>query len=357
VGFTIGDEQTRSIIQNKGYMRNATLPPLAFGARSAVIDTTVYGMQNRLRLLANGMQEYDALTPPKLFLHQSSFTNINGLIVGSTASTATQVKIKKVGSPMLMVPFSGQGHYLIMDEKLTWQKSHVAVLVPDQAFEGASSSRSSLVILIDPMKLDFVVRSIIGSHSNTSPQIDLSRPQEISLRYGRINFEAIFKQLSILIDQFSLQAGFLDRSGLDDTIYRSIAMMLRPDLLSDEQRHPVRRPLDRDLLDRACQFIQSELSQPITLSNLEHISGMSRRSLQSAFQKRYDCSPTQWIRFRRLDQARSALENSTTDTSVTATAMECGFSNASIFSAHYKARFGELPSKVLAESRNALGHS
>jgi AraC-like DNA-binding protein len=338
-------------------MRDALLPQLAFGARTALIDTTVYGMQDRLRLLANGMQEYDALTPPKLFLHQSSFTNINGLVVGSTSSTATQVKIKKVGSAMLMVPFSGQGHYLIMDEKLTWQKSHVAVLLPDQAFEGASSSRSSLVILIDPIQLDFVVKSIIGSQSNTSPQIDLSRPQEISLQYGRINFEAIFKQLSILIDQFSLHAGFLDRSGLDDTIYRSIAMMFRPDLLSDEHKDSVKLPFDRDLLDRACQYIQSKLSQPITLSNLEHISGMSRRSLQSAFHKRYDCSPMQWIRFRRLEQARSTLENSTAQTSVTVTAMECGFSNASIFSNYYKARFGELPSKVLAKRRNAIDHS
>lgn len=297
------------------------------------------------------MQEYDALTTPELFLHQSSFANINGLAIGSTASTATQVKIKKVGSAMLMVPFSGQGHYLIMDEKLTWQKSHVAVLLPDQAFAGASSSRSSLVVLIDPIKLDFVVKSIIGSQSNTSPQIDLSRPQEIGLQYGHVNFEAIFKQLSMLIDQFSLHAGFLDRSGLDDTIYRSIAMMLRPDLLSDEYRYPVKRPFDRDLLDRACQFIQSELSQPITLSNLEHVSGMSRRSLQSAFQKRYDCSPMQWIRFRRLEQARSTLENSTAQTTVTTTALECGFSSASIFSSYYKARYGELPSKVLAENR------
>ncbi len=351
MAYTIAYDQMHSIMQRQGYMSNAQLPSLAFGARTALIDTTVYGMQDRLRLLANGMQEYDALTPPKLFLHQSSFTNIKGLIVGSTASTATQVKIKKVGSAMLMIPFSGQGHYSIMDEQLNWHKGHVAVLLPDQAFEGASSSRSSLVILIDPMQLDFVVKSIIGLQSNKSPQIDLSRPKEISLQYGFINFEAIFKQLSVLIDQFSLHAGFLDSSGLDDTIYRSIAMMLRPDLLSDEHRYPAKHPFDRDLLDRACQFIQSELSQPITLSNLEHISGMSRRSLQSAFQKRYDCSPMQWIRFRRLEQARSTLENSNAETTVTATALECGFSNASIFSSYYKARFGERPSTVLAKKR------
>ena len=109
--------------------------------------------------------------------------------------------------------------------------------------------------------------------------------------------------------------------------------------------------IDQDLLDRACQYIQAELSQPITLTNLEHVSGMSRRSLQSAFQKRYHCTPMQWIRFRRLDQAQSTLRNATAYTTITATALECGFSNASIFSSYYRSRFGELPSKVLAKGK------
>lgn len=343
-------EISREVMSLGNRVNTQHLPQLAFGARIALIDTTTDGMQERLKLFANGMQEYDALTTPELFLHQSALTNVNGLIVGSTSSTATQVKTQKVGSAMLMIPLWGHGSYSIMDETVNWRRGEVAALVPDHAFKGVSTLRSLLVLLIDPVRLDFVVSSIVGTQAKALPQIDLSQPRELALRYGRINFEAIFKNLSTLLDQFSLHAGFLDRSGLDDTIYRSIAMLLMPALLSEDQAS-VRRSVNRDLLDRACQYIQSELSSPITLSNLEHVSGMSRRSLQSAFQKRFDCSPMKWIRLRRLERAKSCLENPTEFTSVTATAMECGFSDPSVFSYFYKRYFGESPSKTLASAK------
>jgi AraC-like DNA-binding protein len=308
-------------------------------------------MQERLKLVANGMQEIDALTTPELFLHQSAFIKINGLIVGAMSSTAIQAKIQSLGSAMLVIPFVGHGSYSIMDETLNWRRGDIAALVPDHAFEGVTTLRSSMVFLIDPVRLDFVVSSIVGAQAKALPHIDLSQPRELALRYGRINFEAIFKNLSTLIDQFSLHAEFLDRSGLDDTIYRSLAMLLMPELLSDDQE-PVRRFVNRDLLDRACQYIQSELSSQITLSNLEHVSGMSRRSLQLAFQKRFDCSPMTWIRLRRLERAKSCLENPTAFTNVTTTAMECGFGDPSVFSSSYKSYFGESPSKTLARAKD-----
>ena len=57
------------------------LPSLAFGKATAEIDLSVYAMQERLDLLGNGLHVYESLLNPSEFMHQSSFTNINGLTI------------------------------------------------------------------------------------------------------------------------------------------------------------------------------------------------------------------------------------------------------------------------------------
>ncbi len=82
-------------------------------------------------------------------MHQSSFVHINGLTIGSVASTPIRVELKKVNMPMLLIPLSGFGSYQMAGEKLLWRAGDKAVFLPSEAFTGESSVRASLAIFIN----------------------------------------------------------------------------------------------------------------------------------------------------------------------------------------------------------------
>ena len=94
----------------------------------------------------------------------------------------------------------------------------------------------------------------------------------------------------------------------------------------------------------------NHFSEPVTLTVLESISGLSQRSLQLAFQKQFGCTPMQWVRQIRLDMARKVLLNARPGDTVTKIALDCGFTQLSGFSQAFLARFGELPSDTLRQN-------
>jgi AraC-like DNA-binding protein len=93
---------------------------------------------------------------------------------------------------------------------------------------------------------------------------------------------------------------------------------------------------------RAAEYLDANLAQPIRMTELATVTGVSVRSIQVGFQKHRGCSPLEFLRTRRLLRARSMLLNGT-DASVTEVALACGFEHLGRFSAAYKARFGERP--------------
>jgi transcriptional regulator GlxA family with amidase domain len=125
-------------------------------------------------------------------------------------------------------------------------------------------------------------------------------------------------------------------------------MMLKPDLFKLEASIDTTQSYSKNLLDRACQYIQEHLHELITLTDLEKVSCMSKRNLQYAFQQHFNCTPMQWLRMQRLETARSMLLKKESNLSITATALLCGFNNPSAFAHNYNLRFGELPSVTIS---------
>ena len=203
---------------------------------------------------------------------------------------------------------------------------------------------------LDPIRLEMVARTMLGEGSNSLSPMHLDIPREIDLQVGRISFESVFRQLANLLDQFSLQPELLNRSGIDDAFYRNIAMLLQPNLFLDASTSTPNRKYARRLLDRACQYIQAHLHQPINLTDLERVSCMSRRKLHYAFLKRYNCTPMQWVRAERLTLVHNQLNRGIPGDKVTTIALDCGFNKPTAFANYYYKRFGELPSATLARS-------
>jgi AraC-like DNA-binding protein len=98
----------------------------------------------------------------------------------------------------------------------------------------------------------------------------------------------------------------------------------------------------------AVDYIMSRLSETVTVQDICHHTGCSRRSLEQSFRKYAGTSPKQFVQIIKLERCHKALLKAVPRQKVKDIAFDHGFWHMGQFSADYKARFGELPSKTLA---------
>jgi AraC-like DNA-binding protein len=110
-------------------------------------------------------------------------------------------------------------------------------------------------------------------------------------------------------------------------------------------------------IKRAQEILRAHLELPITLEELCTLTGASSRSLQQGFARHTGSSPMTWLRELRLDHVRAQLQASAGDgaslgatVKVADVAARYGFFHLGHFAAHYRRRFGELPSETASGS-------
>lgn len=112
---------------------------------------------------------------------------------------------------------------------------------------------------------------------------------------------------------------------------------------------------DKDLLQQLLQMkkpakidlaevMEANFATPITIEQLAYLSGRSLASFKRDFNDLYNMPPSEWIRIKRLNKAKQALEH--TDLSVLDVCYMVGFENPSHFSRIFKEHFGYTPSAV-----------
>jgi AraC-like DNA-binding protein len=100
---------------------------------------------------------------------------------------------------------------------------------------------------------------------------------------------------------------------------------------------------------RAVAFIESRADQDIGIDDIAVAAGVSRRTIQVAFRRHLDTTPTAYLRAVRLDLAHAELLAASPDDGLTVTevAYRWGFSSPSRFTERYRAEFGRSPSEML----------
>lgn len=98
---------------------------------------------------------------------------------------------------------------------------------------------------------------------------------------------------------------------------------------------------------RAREYIHAHAADPISLSELAARLGVGLRALQIAFRRELGCSPREYLMTCRLEVARSRLLAAGEGATVTQIALDCGFSDMTVFSRKYREQFGEKPSETL----------
>ena len=101
---------------------------------------------------------------------------------------------------------------------------------------------------------------------------------------------------------------------------------------------------------RVLDYIHANLSEPILLSKLADVSGVSGRSLFAHFRKFTGKSPLVYITEQRLAMARKDLINNKSQDTVTQIATRWGFTQLGRFSGLYRKTYGELPNETLRRS-------
>ncbi|WP_281859132.1 GlxA family transcriptional regulator [Litoreibacter halocynthiae] len=132
--------------------------------------------------------------------------------------------------------------------------------------------------------------------------------------------------------------------GEDFAIAVSDMCLNGPDIAQrSEQRSSIAKAISsrNPRLLAVLRAMYDNIETPLSLEELAENAGISRRQIERHFKQLLDEPPAQTYRNIRLDRARTLLME--TNLSVMEVAIAAGFNSGSVFSRHYKARYGETP--------------
>lgn len=92
-------------------------------------------------------------------------------------------------------------------------------------------------------------------------------------------------------------------------------------------------------INRALDYIENHIDEPLALADLATAASFSKFHFSRIFQAMIGESPFQFILRVRLERAASLLLNNQKET-ITDIALKCGFTDLSVFSRNFTARFG-----------------
>ncbi|RZS46870.1 helix-turn-helix domain-containing protein [Sphaerotilus mobilis] len=145
------------------------------------------------------------------------------------------------------------------------------------------------------------------------------------------------------------QPGLLDQAALRGQLRQSALSNALEALVhgADEADEPAPQRAWQ-LVEGARALVQQEAESPLTVAQLCLTLGVSRRTLQSAFQQVLGMAPAAFLRAVRLAGARRALRGAAT---VTEAAAQWGFWHFSHFAQDFRRMYGELPSQAWRRMR------
>lgn len=328
---------------------------LAFGEGEAVECNSLLQFSENTRQIVPTLIGYDAERPQE-FRSRASFSLINGLPLFSASLPNARTHARVGGGETHTFGFHLAGDCAFEVERSIYsiRPNASAVFLPvDCSWIVEVSNPSTVVASVEKGRLESTARIMLGDGFNESLVSRFRNPAELALQFGSLSFDSIFRLLFSQIDGYRGNQALLDASGLDDTFYRTLVIAMAPETFARQSGKPAERISSRQL-ERVRQYVMANLGGHITLTDLEQVAHMSRRTLHNAFMKAHGLSPMAWVREQRLLAALQQLRGSASVGSVTEVLYSCGFTNASQFAALYARRFGELPSETLARSRQGF---
>jgi AraC-like DNA-binding protein len=320
----------------------APLNELAFGDHVARRFDCLTAAQDGAARLFQGLRQYDFFKSED-FQFKASVACVNGLRMAAASTSASRMRFANRSESKFLFPFAGGCSFQGGARGTEGIETHgSAIFLPsDSGNDVQGGARSVVTTRIDDTRLSLTARTMLGIDSQEAFCSTFSIMTPVALSGFGVSFDRAFRHIFSMVDSYQGNQTLLNASGLDDTFYRTLVMALLPDRFA-RQAQLRETPKDRRRLARACEYVAANLGGPISLTDLERVGHMSRKTLYNAFIKATAMSPAAWVREQRLQKARGLL--TTTALSVTEVLLACGFTHPSQFAAIYARRFGELPS-------------
>lgn len=324
------------------------IPPLAFGHDRSLEYADPERMSEALARGTTVAMNYRSAEPDGSFVARSAVIQTRSVKLIASASSALTVEAHGASKGILMVALHGSASTRRGSRTIEWGNGGGALYLPPGGCSTQSTRRSVLAMDIDPVALDQVTQVMLGGRvPKPGRTFDFATPSSVNLRGNNVDFGSIIQSAAATVGLFGTDARLVEKTGLDDSILRTVALLLNFDELSASE---VETGPTRAIVQMACEYIDANLTNAITLTDLEAVTGLSRRSLQYAFRAAFDCTPMQWVAQRRLEAVRSHILAARQGTTLTAIVGEY-FANLGEFARMYKQRYGELPSATL---KNAI---
>ncbi len=320
------------------------IPALAFNDAQADFSSDPRTATGKRAAFDLNIHEFRRIKKEEDFLYKISLMTINDLKLTASTSNGIYFERGHVPGVELMLPLESREGYVEVDGYRSCFEPGNKAFFHGFGEKKQSTAGSGVAINLTAAKLNATCAALLGM--DDKPRIS-AKAQTPSLQVGDISFLQLFKSLFHQIDATGANPKLLEKLTLDDSIYRLCVGLLYPDLfLTDETRNG-KSPYVRPEIAKLCEFLAAHLTQPVTLTQMEQMSGLSARVLQRSFQKAFGLRPKQWVRKQRLHAAHSAMLKPNELTTITSIAYGFCFASPSEFARHYLAEFGELPSQTL----------
>ena len=325
---------------------------LLFGEKDAARQTNSKVFGDQMNLAAPGVNAYDPIGSPSAFSSKFSTVKLPSIQLTTLVMSPTYIDRSRVQSATLMFPLAGDFNCFVAGRAHNCGPGLGSMYFPQNSgqFKGGGGTRNHVSLQFEPLLLEQTARAMLGLPGNATLDLQLNHPRVAPLAVAGQPFSAVLQHVGALVDLHQRDAKVLTQLGLQDMLYRHIAMMLRPEAFLPQADLPC-TTASAALVARLCDYMHANLDACLTLTDLEVFSGLSARSLQLAFKKQLACTPMQWLTQQKLHTVRAKLVKADASASVTALA-GAYFPNQGDFARYYRRQFGELPSQTLGRQHH-----
>jgi AraC-like DNA-binding protein len=258
----------------------------------------------------------------------------------------------------LVLPTIGSGVISDGISSARWTGAgHILRTSHQRPVEFAYESMSIVTIRPDFADLAREARRLFPSFAGFVDRLKESRSAALAPGLNGTDYAGMLLKLLRIIDDCAGDRALLQRIRIDTAITRLIVSLIAQQAgYAAPGREPAGRHRGTPKIDVVCDGIQSSIGTPLTVGDMEDLSGLPAQELAAAFSSRFGCTPQEWQRNCLLDRARHLLSSRENTPSIGSVSRELGFSSAGSFSAHYRKRFGELPSHTRSAPRGSRRH-
>jgi len=274
------------------------------------------------------------------FYSRSSSQRIGDLTLKSTAVSPFFLKTKPSESNTLtfIAPLIGSVIINAENEHINMKSGRSFLLsLSDKNMEMNRGEGGSLFFNTKIECLERIIAANNGLEVDRFSKINISQTRAIDGNSLNWDYCLVLQNLTKIIDQFDGNEQQLAEIGLDDVIQRTIINIFYEEKNEkhDDCAVELANRSDRSV-DILCDKMRQFSGKVMTMTEMQETTGLSNRSLQLAFNRRFGCTPRQWQRNEHLGKARQLLISSNNNQSIKQISHQLGFTSVASLVASVK---------------------